>query len=345
MSDEHDNLAPVAPLRETQASAADTPVITADSMEGVVVETSRFDNNGDGVVDPLFEEQPGEGESTDLIVIKDGDDGDEGEEHDGNGVLARIKRQTYADFLSTPTVTINVGDIENDGSVLSAHQAFLLRSPYLAGICSSYTHDVPASERVVNFPDEDLDAVGCFLQYLYTDEYSPRLVPNPQRPDDTILEALDPDLGVQKDLDGGHLLKHAKIYTLAEKLGMEELKTLAHAKIHKINSTAKGELEYARFVYANTPREDKTIRTPIATYWAHKSHVLRHEAEDEFRGMILEFPQFAYDMLSIVLDQKEKKNKDVHREEREGTEIMAPPGTAEKTRGSARKRPRTSSII
>jgi len=97
MSDEHDNLAPVAPLRESQASAADTPVITADSMEGVVVETSSFDNNGDGVVDPLFEEQPGEGESTDLIVIKDGDDGDEGEEHDGNGVLARIKRQTYAE--------------------------------------------------------------------------------------------------------------------------------------------------------------------------------------------------------------------------------------------------------
>jgi len=61
--------------------------------------------------------------------------------------------------------------------------------------------------------------------------------------------------------------------------------------------------------------------------------------------MILEFPQFAYDMLSIVLDQKEKKNKDVHRDEREGTEIMAPPGTAEKTRGSARKRPRTSSVI
>jgi len=59
--------------------------------------------------------------------------------------------------------------------------------------------------------------------------------------------------------------------------------------------------------------------------------------------MILEFPQFAYDMLSIVLDQKEKKN--VHRDEREGTEIMAPPGTAEKTRGSARKRPRTSSVI
>ena len=73
----------------------------------------------------------------------------------------------------------------------------------------------------------------------------------------------------QKDEDGSHLLKHARIYTLAEKLGMDELKTLAHAKIHKINSTARGELEYARYVYANTPKEDKTNRTPIATYRAH----------------------------------------------------------------------------
>ena len=142
----------------------------------------------------------------------------------------------------------------------------------MADICRNYSHSTPQSDRVVNLPNEDLDAVVSFIQYLYTDEYSPRLVPNPKRHDETILEPLDPDWAVaQKDEDGSHLLKHARIYTLAEKLGMDELKTLAHAKIHKINSTARGELEYARYVYANTPKEDKTIRTPIATYWAHKS--------------------------------------------------------------------------
>lgn len=62
--------------------------------------------------------------------------------------------------------------------------------------------------------------------------------------------------------------------------------------------------------------------------------------------MILEFPQFAYDMLSIVLDHKEKgKTREPRQEDREGTELMAPPSTAEKQRGSARKRPRTSSIL
>jgi hypothetical protein len=35
---------------------------------------------------------------------------------------------------------------------------------------------------------------------------------------------------------------------------------------------------------------------------------LRREAEDEFRSMCLEFPQFGFDVLSLVLDQKEKRS-------------------------------------
>ena len=122
-------------------------------------------------------------------------------------------------------------------------------------------------------PDEDLDAVGSFLQFLYTGEYFPRIIKGPtgeeylEKEDAPALTSSSGDV----DEDGGHLLKHAKIYTLAEKLGMNELKLLAHAKIHRINSTAKGELAYARFVYANTPREDTTIRAPIASFWAHRS--------------------------------------------------------------------------
>jgi hypothetical protein len=75
-------------------------------------------------------------------------------------------------------------------------------------------------------------------------------------------------------------------------------------------------------------------------------HVLRHEAEDEFKSMVLEFPQFAYDILSIVLDQKEKgkdKDKEHHRHQRptHGDESTEPIGAA-KTPRTGRKRPRTS---
>jgi len=103
---------------------------------------------------------------------------------------------------------------------------------------------------------------------------------------------------------------------------MPTLRTLAHSKIHCVDSTARGEMAYARFVYANTPAEDVTIRKPVASFWAQRSHVLRKEAEEEFRSMCLgmfffergvlvyglmsciEYPQFAFDVLTKVLDEK-----------------------------------------
>ena len=88
---------------------------------------------------------------------------------------------------------------------------------------------------------------------------------------------------------------------------IQELKELAHSKIHRVNSTARGEIAYARYVYGNTAADDTKIRKPVAAFWAHRSHVLRHSAEREFREMCLEFPQFGFDVLSLVLDHREKK--------------------------------------
>lgn len=162
----------------------------------------------------------------------------------------------------------------------------------------------------LTFPEETLDAFGCFLQYLYTGEYFPRRLSN--TPDG--LET-DPNLPAVDDT-GAQLLKHARVYTLAENFQIPELKTLAHSKIHRINSTAVGEMAYAKYVYANTPVDDATIRKPVAMFWATRSHVLRHEAEAEFKAMCLDFPQFGFDVLSIVLDQREKR---VREREEDGT--------------------------
>jgi hypothetical protein len=139
--------------------------------------------------------------------------------------------------------------------------------------------------------DENLDAVGCFLEYIYTGEYFPQRIEGQHG---LVKHASVPEM----DPDGHQLLKHAQVYTLADKLDMASLKTLAHSKIHCVNSTAKGEIAYARYVYATTPKEDTTIRKPVAAFWAQRSHVLRKEAEDEFRQMCLEFPQFGFDVLS-----------------------------------------------
>lgn len=112
------------------------------------------------------------------------------------------------------------------------------------------------------------------------------------------LEA-DPSLPKVDDT-GDQLLKHARVYTLAEKFGLERLKNLASSKIHCVSSTAKGEVAYARYVYEFTTPDDSTIRAPIANFWATRSHTLRREAEEEFRSLCLEFPQFGYDVLSML---------------------------------------------
>jgi hypothetical protein len=100
------------------------------------------------------------------------------------------------------------------------------------------------------------------------------------------------------DETGEQLLKHARVYTIAEKFGMDKLKSLASSKIHCVNSTAKGEITYARYIYKYTDKDDTTVRAPVANFWATRSHTLRSEAEDEFRSLCLEFPQFGYDVLS-----------------------------------------------
>jgi len=89
---------------------------------------------------------------------------------------------------------------------------------------------------------------------------------------------------------------------------------LAHSKVHRVNSSAKGEISYARFVYENTPKGDTAIRRPIASFWGQRSHVLRHEAEEDFRTLCIEFPEFGFDVLSYVLDARERKGKDKDRE-------------------------------
>lgn len=112
--------------------------------------------------------------------------------------------------------------------------------------------------------------MGCFLQYLYTGDYFPRIIAGAHG-EGALEEDEELEESTSRDEDGRQLLKHAKVYTLAEKLQLPELKTLAHNKIHMINSTAVGELSYAKYVYANTPEDDVIIRGPIATFWAHKS--------------------------------------------------------------------------
>ncbi|KAK1987718.1 hypothetical protein LZ30DRAFT_579520 [Colletotrichum cereale] len=230
-------------------------------------------------------------------------------------------RTTFVSYLSSPIVTLLVGQGEGE-TIVTAHQALLVQSPYFKEACAQFSDD--GSPRQIELVSEDIGAVGCFLEFLYTGEYFPRKVAGTR--------TLESDPATPEvDSDGTQLLKHARVYTLAEKFGMPGLRSLASSKIHCVNSTAKGEIAYARYVYAYTSKDDTTIRAPVASFWATRSHTLRAEAEDEFRSLCLEHPQFGYDVLTRVLDEKLK---------RERNDKLHPTSST----GSARKRARHSQI-
>ncbi|MCJ1400971.1 hypothetical protein MMC11_004182 [Xylographa trunciseda] len=247
------------------------------------------------VVDEALQDIEMAGEDdAEVLEVEDAANGD-GADLEDAGQVGTSARTTFVDYLKSPIIELLVGQGE-DQTLLTAHQALLTKSPFFADAVAQFSDE--ATTRRIEFANEDLDAVGCFLQYLYTGEYFPKKIGD-------ALES-DPAQSMNGD-DGEQLLKHAKVYTLADKLGVMELKSLAHSKVHRVNSTARGELAYARFVYANTPRTDSTIRKPIASFWGQRSHVLRHEAEDDFRALCLEYPEFGFDVLSFVLDARERK--------------------------------------
>lgn len=202
-------------------------------------------------------------------------------------------------YLRSPIIELSIG-AGDDMTTLFAHQALLARSPFLVDALAAFDPDVPAVRRI-EFESEDVQTMGSFLEYLYTGEYFPK------KTGDGLEGAAESMAAAAAEDDGERLLQHARVYTLAEKLGVGELKALAHSKVHRINSSAKGEIAYARFVYANTPRDDNTIRKPIASFWGQRSHVLRHEAEEDFKQLCLDYPDFGFDVLSYVLDARERR--------------------------------------
>lgn len=207
-----------------------------------------------------------------------------------------------------------------DQTTLLAHQALLTQSPWFAAQVESLVEGGP---RIIDLANDDLQATSSVLEYLYKSDYFPPM---------TGSQSMEYDPTVPSpDNDGVGLLRHARVYSLAQRFGLPALASMAHRKITLTQSTARGEIAYARFVYNETGTDDITIRKPVAHFWATRSHVLRHEAEAEFKRMCLEFPQFGYDVLSLVLDQQEKRSTRV-----EGSSSVP---------GGGRKRLRVSGIV
>ncbi|KAJ5295193.1 hypothetical protein N7508_010014 [Penicillium antarcticum] len=200
---------------------------------------------------------------------------------------------TSSTSLPRPIVEIVVGKDDNQ-TVLTALQTLLLESPFLVKLVQEFEASGPVSRSCIQIklPEEDVDAFGCDLQFQYTRDYT---VPQP--------DSTDPAVNYGSET----LLRHARIYTLADKLGLPALKSLAHSKIHKVKSSPHAEHLYARCVYTNTPASDTTIRKPVASYWASHSHTLRRDVGDDSRTSALRCLRSLSMSRTIILDRKEKQ--------------------------------------
>ncbi|KAJ5888814.1 hypothetical protein N7495_008855 [Penicillium taxi] len=197
-------------------------------------------------------------------------------------------------YLTSPMVELLVGEGENK-TVLAAHQNLLAQSPLLADHINKFNASGP---RRIELPGEDVEAFTCFLEFQYSHEYSLGEEKEPHAESKTTVYGTD-DSGEQ-------LLRHARVYTLAEKLKLPALKRLAHAKIHRIKSTPSGEMAYARYIYTHTAEND-SIRKPVAAHWATNGHAMRHDLEDAFKELCIEVPAFTFDVLDIVMGRTAHK--------------------------------------
>ena len=101
-----------------------------------------------------------------------------------------------------------------DQTLLMAHKALLTKSPFFLQKLE------PSDTKRIELSDDDLDAMSCFLEYLYTGEYFPHKLPSGNLQVDPSQPKLDES--------GAQLLKHAKVYTLAEKLEMPVRPSFPH---------------------------------------------------------------------------------------------------------------------
>ncbi|OAQ96163.1 hypothetical protein LLEC1_02112 [Akanthomyces lecanii] len=76
-------------------------------------------------------------------------------------------RPSFIEYLSSPVVTLLVG--QDAQTVLTAHQALLSKSPYFEQVCQAFIED--GSARSIELPEEDYNAMGSFLEFLYTGDF------------------------------------------------------------------------------------------------------------------------------------------------------------------------------
>lgn len=187
-------------------------------------------------------------------------------------LLTRLS--THSNFQS-PVIQVVVGDAAETARTFLAHKGILCKSPFFS--CALNGSFREARENTVMLPEDDPKIFSSVLEYLYAEEYSPRIVTragsrkshtqssafanifghpvpyhlgsdgvidsgSPARSDPSPLQSMLNRSAPVREIEGYDgtenpeqqceaALRHAKIYCLAEKLGIGRLQTLVLEKL------------------------------------------------------------------------------------------------------------------
>jgi len=167
--------------------------------------------------------------------------------------------------LTPLIVTLLIGPEQR---LFAAHEDVLVHSPFLAATLQGIIPDAQGKE--VRLPDEEPEVFSCVLEYLYKNDYYPRLVQD-QRRNTWGLEDIQENqktggrgLGVSTIYlpdAGGDILRDTAVYCAADKFGLEDLKRVALRK-QGMHSGIPVEviLRSARYAYDHTPDTESRLR-------------------------------------------------------------------------------------
>ncbi|KAI5841035.1 hypothetical protein DFP73DRAFT_556623 [Morchella snyderi] len=179
---------------------------------------------------------------------------------------------SYQRHFQTSMVKVTVGGTQT----FYAHEGILSKSDFFQKALNGGFKE--ASTREVLLPEDDPEIFSSVLEYLYSEEYAPRLkltkvVKNSYDYNhslhDSSFQALPCIYGSKPKNEDIALaaLRHAKIYCLADKLGLKHLQTLVITKL-KLSGPLLGVdfLKVASYLMQNSYDSDGSLGAFLSSY-------------------------------------------------------------------------------
>ncbi|KAF8437750.1 hypothetical protein BGX38DRAFT_923521 [Terfezia claveryi] len=200
-----------------------------------------------------------------------------------------------ATFFESPMITLLAGPTKRR---FWAHKDVLCTVPFFRSCLEASFLDTHTN--VIELPEDDPDAVGAMVSFLYSEEYFPRIM---RTHGARALEVLPAG---QQHSRSVHIYVHA----LAEKYAIAGLRELSFRKIFLIDASDLDFLQFLREVYIVTPPTSKLrYANRMEEYWVLGLHErlkeMRAQHPQELNQFLIACPEFTLDLvwsLSYAVD-------------------------------------------